>query len=210
MGFSFGYVGKSYSFATIGTNGYVCLNNNGLFDCWQITRPAPYDILVGLNFDLDQKRGGSIYYKTLVNGADFFNASQADVNLLNADFVPTNIFMFTYLNVLAYDISLPTSVNAFFQIILLTDSTRSFVVFRYTSCLDGQTMVAASGLDYNYDGLLKEKTIVNPCTSSNVGVAGKWVFEVTNSTAGKKFFLFWKTFKKVLSEDFFRCCKSGL
>ena len=62
--------------------------------CGYSNRPSPYDILVGLNYDLDTSRNGSgqTYYKNLNDST----LASLYVNLFDSSFVPTNIFMITY------------------------------------------------------------------------------------------------------------------
>jgi hypothetical protein len=80
---------------SISTNGYVFLGENS---------NMPYDILVGLNYDLDTSRPGSgqIYYKSLTSNSFDFKSFKTYLNLFDPYFEPTNIFMITYDNVLPY------------------------------------------------------------------------------------------------------------
>ena len=63
LGFTFKYFWSDYTPVSISPNGYVCLGDNS--ECYSFKRPSPYDILIGLNCDLDPTREGSgqIYYK---------------------------------------------------------------------------------------------------------------------------------------------------
>ena len=128
LDFTFVYFGKSYTQVSISSNGYVCMDINTA--CGNRMRPSPYDILVGLNYDLNSMRDGSgqIYYKN-INDSTYVSLY---VNLLDSSFVPKNIFMITYDNVLPYETSSNSRVS--FQIFLLTDSIKSYVIFKYTSC----------------------------------------------------------------------------
>jgi hypothetical protein len=156
--------------------------------CSSYTRPSSYDILVGLNYDLNPTKSGSgqIYYKSLSSDMDEFKLAEVYVNLLDAAFVPSQIFIITYDNVLPYD-SYSISVTSF-QIYLSTDSLKSYVTFVYNSCPTGLTLKASSGLNHrNADGTLQEVNIIDglQCRESNVEQLGVWVSEVTSDVSGK-------------------------
>jgi hypothetical protein len=183
IGFDFFYFGKTYTQVTISHSGYVCLGEN--VHCNNTKRPLPYDILVGLNYELNTRRNGSgqIFYENL-NDSTIVTLY---VNLLNFTFVPKNIFMITYENVLPFDPSFNSRVS--FQIYLLTDSVNSYVIFKYTSCPTDLTLNAPSGLNSNKSGKLVEISIPKnkECSSSNVKQKGVWVSEVTTKhSLGKK------------------------
>jgi hypothetical protein len=196
LGFTFKYFSTEYTQVSITPNGYVCLGNNT--KCWQQTRPSPFDILVGLNIDLDSTREGSgqIYYKRLDSNSSDFTSAKIYLNLFNPGFEPQQIFMITYDNVLPYSTA-STSV-ASFQIYLSTDSVKSFVVFKFKSCPKDREYYSSSGLNYKrIDGRLQEVIIPNgqQCIGSNLGQAGVWVSDVTSK--GKiKALLFYFVFLK--------------
>jgi hypothetical protein len=181
LGFTFKYIGKDYTQVSISSNGYVCLGNNS--ECGSYKRPTPFDILIGLNIDLNPTREGSgqIYFKRLDSNSLDFRTAKIYLNLFNPEFVPQQIFMITYDNVLPYS-SASASV-ASFQIYLSTDSVKSFVIFKFKSCPTGLTLQSSSGLNYKrINGSLQEVIIANgqQCTGSNVGQAGVWVSGVTS------------------------------
>ncbi len=155
----------------------MCFGYNS--DCADIERPTLTNMLVGLNFDLNSGQSGSgqIYYQTLNPSSAFFQSATEKVKLLNPAIEPTNIFMITYDAVFQH-------MNAFndasFQIFILTDSSSSYVIFQYTSCLNGETLRAPSGLIYYKTGTWQQDEITNPCSSSNVNSIGIWVFKLGN------------------------------
>jgi hypothetical protein len=182
---------------SISSNGYVCFGNNS--KCDSITRPSPYDILVGLNLDLDPKQDGSgqIYYKHLDSNSSDFVSSKIIVNLFDPDFEPENIFMITYDNVSPNPWEMSATSRTSFQIFLSSscDSVikKSFVSFKFTSCPNDFTLRASSGLTYrNSDGILKEVKIADgqQCTGSNVGQRTVWVSDLNNLRGKKVRFLF--------------------
>ena len=182
LDFTFVYFGKSYTQVSIGSNGYVCMGVNTA--CGNEIRPSPNDIMVGLNYDLNTRRSGSgqIYYKNLYES----KIASLYVNLLDPAFVPNNIFMITYDNVLSYYFpSLNSRIS--FQIYLLTDSVKSYVIFKYTSCPTDLTLWASSGLNSNNNGILTEISIPKDkeCSLSNVKQKGVWVSEVPTYSMGK-------------------------
>jgi hypothetical protein len=182
IGFTFKYFSTEYTQVSISSNGYVCLGYN--YECYEGTRPTPFDILVGLNYELDPTREGSgqIYYKRLDTNSLDFTSAKIYLNLFNPDFEPQQIFMITYDNVLPVDYYAATSVTSF-QIYLSTDFVKSLVIFKFKSCPTGLTLQSSSGLNYiRIDGNLKEVIIPNgqQCIQSNVGQAGVWVNDVTS------------------------------
>jgi hypothetical protein len=159
----------------------VCFGKN--VNCSKWIRPTPFDILVGLNYDLNPTRNasGQIYFKHLNTN------SKAYTNLLNPSFEPTNVFMITYDNVLPW--SATSTSTASFQIFLLANSAlkTTYVTFKFTSCLRGLSLRASSGLNYKTNNNLQEVIITDGqhCTSSNVGETGVWVTQVNNFSLGK-------------------------
>jgi hypothetical protein len=184
LGFNFTYFSKTFTQVSISSNGYVCMGDNSL--CGQTSRPSPHDILVGLNYDLDTRQPGSgqIYYQDVSSDSIDFLLAKGYVNLLNSTFLPTNVFMITYDNVLPYNTTSSSKTN--FIIFLLSDNLNSYVIFKYISCPNDLSVLAKSGLDYENEGKLKEIIIKDSqqCISSNVLKAGIWVSEVTDSSLG--------------------------
>ncbi len=151
---------------TICTNGYISFASSNTIS------PLP--------FDLDTRYSGGIYYQNLNSQSNDFNSIKLDLNRLSSQFVPTNLFRITYLNVPNYGSG---SLLASFQIILATDSVKTFVLLKYTSCLSGSStsFTTTPGIyfqDANYNSLSTQIT-TNPCTTSNVNLAGTWVYDVT-------------------------------
>jgi hypothetical protein len=136
---------------------------------------------VGLNFQADTSDQGSIFYQNLYSPSLAFNRTQSTINRVNSGFVPTNMFRITYFNVpKAY--SYTPSVKASFQIILASDSTKSYVVLNYTECLADQIQATNPGLYYLDQSGQQSSAVIreNPCRGSNVNFNGIWVFDVTN------------------------------
>jgi hypothetical protein len=185
LGFTFKYFGKEYTQVSISSSGYVCLGKNS--ECFSSTRPSPFDILIGLNIDLDPTREGSgqIYYKRLDSNSIYFKS-------LNPGLEPQQMFMITYDNVLPYFWSYSTSMTSF-QIYLSTDSVKSFVIFKFKSCPKDLKYYYSSGLNYKrIDGRLQEVIIANgqQCIGSNVGQTGVWVNHVTSEGKIKALFFY--------------------
>jgi hypothetical protein len=155
--------------------------------CGNVSRPSPHEILVGLNYDLDptKNESGQIYYQHLSEYSVYFKSAKEYVNRLDAKFVPKNIFMITYDQVMVFDQDLRVS----FQIFLLTDSITSYVTFIYTSCPIGIKLNGSSGLTYKTSDNMQEIKIVDgqQC-KSNVDQMGVWVSEVRHIESGKQIF----------------------
>ena len=159
INFNFKYFNNFFSQLTLNTNGFVFFSTGFLIS--------------GLNYDLDTRSSGGIYYQNLNSQSNDFNSIRADINRLNSSFVPTNLFRITYENVPGWQAS---SLIASFQIILASDSSKSYVVLKYTSCL---SPLVTPGLYYlNSNGQQMSNQFTNPCSSSNVNLIGTWVFDL--------------------------------
>ena len=165
----------------------MCLNENKA--CGNIERPVQHDILVGLNYDLNPRKdqSGQIHFQQINSTSANFNLAKTSVNLLKLELAPTNVFMITYNEVTASNLSSTSRVS--FQILLIADKVakKYFVTYKYKSCPTDLTFKASSGLNYkNYDGSLVEIIIGEgeQCTESNVGQTGVWATEVTNLISG--------------------------
>ena len=90
-------------------------------------------------------------------------------------FVPTNAFIITF-----QGLTINSKPNDFveFQVMLSSDSISSFVTINYCSC-PFTNFLTQSGLYFLNNGAQNIVSIVNPCTSSNVGFNGLWIFDVT-------------------------------
>jgi hypothetical protein len=158
---------------SISSNGYVCLGTN--YGCGSSKITTSSDIIVGLNYDLNPTASGSgkIYYQSLSSNSTFFQPVCDIVNSLDTFFIPKNIFMITYDGVYivsGYD-------TASFQIFLLTNFLKTYVIFQYASCLNGLSLLSPSGLNFLVSGSLKQIIIENQCDSTNVNQTGVWVYE---------------------------------
>ena len=173
INFNFNYFSQSFTQLTISTNGFV------YFSLGSTSGSAYGNSISALNYDLDARTSGGIYYQNLNSQSSDFNSIKSDLNRLDASFVPTNLFRITYDNVPLYGYS---SNTASFQIILASSSTKSYVLLKYTTCLSGFSFVATPGLYYlSSNGQQLSNQITNPCTNSNVNLAGTWVFDVSSS-----------------------------
>jgi len=177
INFNFNYFGQSFSQLTISTNGYF---NFGTSSGGGITASGNY-FISGINYDLDTRTSGGVFYQNLNAQSSAFNSIKSDLNRLDASFVPTNLFRITYDNVPLYSSS-STSVS--FQVILASDSSKSYVLFKYATCLASSfTLGTTPGLYYLLNG---QQTLVpissSSCSNSNVNLAGTWVLNVTSPT----------------------------
>ena len=175
LGFTFKFFGKNYNQVTIYDNGYICLGKQT--NCLVKTQNSE-DMVIGFNYDLDTTRieSGQIYFKKLNN--DF--TSSTYVNLIDPLFVPKNTFMITYDNVLP---SSNSDSRVSFQIFLLTDSSKSYLILKYQSCPSELTLLALSGV--KYQGKVLSIANNKECISSNVKQTGVWVTDVSNYILGK-------------------------
>jgi len=179
---------------TINTNGYFNFGTSS----GSIAASGSY-FISGINYDLDTRTSGGVYYQNLNSQSSEFNSIKSDLNRLDASFVPTNLFRITYDNVPLYSSS---SYSVSFQVILASDSSKSYVLLKYTTCLSSSFALRTTpGLYYLLNG---QQTFIqvsdSSCSESNVNQAGKWVFDVT-SLIGKFLFVFKKS--EILSKCLF-------
>jgi hypothetical protein len=166
---------------TISTNGFV------RFDTLNSSLIAYGYSISALNYDLiTTSSTGGIYYQNLNAQSSEFNSIKSDLNRLNAAFVPTNLFRITYDKVPLF--STRTSTVSF-QIILASDSSKSYVLFKYTSCAIGSPNTTPGVYYLSSSGQQMSNKISNPCTSSNVNLLGTWVFDVSSLNGRKPLFL---------------------
>jgi hypothetical protein len=170
INFNFNYFGTFFSQLILNTNGYLSFDS--------ANSAASGNAISALNYDLITSSSGGIYYQNLNSQSADFSSIKSDLNRLNSNFVPTNLFRIMYLNVPAYQQS---SLIATFQIVLASDASKSYVLLKYSSCLSGASLRATPGLYYVSlsSGQQMSNQISNPCTSSNVNLAGTWVFDVS-------------------------------
>jgi len=163
---------------TINTNGYFNFGTSS----GSIAASGSYYIS-GINYDLDTRTSGGVYYQNLNAQSSDFNSLKSDLNRLDASFLPTNLFRITYDNVPLY---LSSLYDVSFQVILASDSSKSYVLLKYTTCLvvsSSFTLRTIPGLYYLVNG---QQTLVpisnSSCSNSNVNLAGTWVFNATSPT----------------------------
>jgi hypothetical protein len=99
--------------------------------------------------------------------------------------VPTNLFRITYDNVPLFSSS---SSFVSFQIILANDASKSYVLFKYTSCAAGSPYTTPGVYYLSSGGQQMSNKISNPCTNSNVNLLGTWVFDVSSLNGKRQFF----------------------
>jgi hypothetical protein len=170
INFNFNYYGTFFSQLAMSTNGYINFDN--------ANSATSGNAISALNYDLDTRARGGIYYQNLYSQSSDFNSIKSDLNRLNSNFVPTNLFRITYYNVPNYGSG---AYIASFQIILASDASKSYVLLKYTSCLTGLLSAStAQGLYYlSSNGQQMSNTFTSPCNSSNVNLGGTWVFDVS-------------------------------
>jgi hypothetical protein len=178
INFNYKYYGTHYSQLLISTNGFINFDN--------ANSASSGNSISALNYDLITSDSGGIYYQNLNSQSPDFNSIKSDLNRLNSNFVPTNMFRITFYNVPDWR---TRSYIASFQIVLASDVSTSYVLLKYTSCLTGVTLTSMQALYYRLSNgqQMSNQISTNPCTSSNVNRVGTWVFDVNSNM----FCLFW-------------------
>ncbi len=183
INFNFTYYDSYHTQLRISINGFVCFG-------MVCTTAESGNAIRALKYDLDTTKGGGIYYQYLNSQSSDFSSIKSDLNRLNSNYVPTNLFRISYDNVPDWASG---TLRASFQIVLASDGTKSYILLKYTSCLSNR--VTTSGLYYlsnQLNGQQMSNEFSNPCSSSNVNLGGTWVFDVSPSIS--KFEIYFLTF----------------
>jgi hypothetical protein len=170
INFNFRFVNSNYTSVTITSYGYIFFSQN--------SNEHIGNTITALFFNGNTQSQGGIYYQNLYSQSDDFYSIQSNINRINSSFVPLNIFRITYDNVSKlYE----DNKKATFQIILVTDSSKSYVVLKYTSCLSNDPLTVLPGIYYlGENGQQLSNLMTDPCLSSNINQNGTWVFDVTS------------------------------
>ena len=181
INFNFKYFVQSHSQIYISTNGFVSFG--GIVSSVNASGNA----ISALNYDLDTRTSGGIYYQNLNYQSGDFNSIKSDINRLNPTFVPTNLLRITFDNVPIY---LKSSKKVSFQIILASDASKSYVLLKYKLCaLDNLGSIPGVYYLSTNGQQMKNQMTINPCTVTNVNLMGTWVFDVSPSN-GKSVIFF--------------------
>jgi hypothetical protein len=140
LNFVFSYVNRNFNAIKITKYGYLYFS--------QASTVTSGNSIVGLNFLGDTSVYGGIFYQNLYSPSLAFNRTKSTINRVNSGFVPTNMFRITYLNVPKIYSNNPVTVKASIQLILASDSTKSYVVLNYTDCLASAPLETYPGLLY--------------------------------------------------------------
>ncbi|XP_071588840.1 sushi, nidogen and EGF-like domain-containing protein 1 [Heliangelus exortis] len=181
------------------------VNNNGVISFGVKVNhyiPDPFPLADGRAFltpfwaDVNNVLGGDVFYREATDPALLGDVTR-DINQYFPDvpFAATWAFVATWDRV-AYYGSVSEKVNTF-QAVLTTDTKKSFIIFNYgdiqwttgeASGGDAETGLGGtpahagfnSGDDTNFYNIPGSQTeaIVNVTDTSNVGVRGRWVFQV--------------------------------
>ncbi|XP_021326682.1 uncharacterized protein isoform X3 [Danio rerio] len=150
------------------------------------TSPLPgngsQDIIAGLWTDLDNRERGVVSYNQYTNGSVLTRATQ-DINnyFPYLTFTASWVFVATWDKVAYYPV---TDTKTSFQMVLISDSSNSFVLMNY-----GDIAVAGQQVEAGYDTINSTNYFVIPGSnngisisnlqnSSNVSDPGRWVFRV--------------------------------
>lgn len=173
LNFSLPFYGKIFNSLYININGYILFDTN-----YSSYYHPPFDFTHAVTpfcSDLYTQTGGNIYYKQIKNETILKLIGDEINNSTNkTSFLPNNSFTITYDSVRAYPgIS---NRNVSFQIIFSTDSNQSYVTLNYGR-LDFEPNETSS-IQFNALGFFNKYFFTNLKSSSNVDLAGKWIFNL--------------------------------
>ena len=175
LGFDFYYFYSVYNQVTLSSNGYVLFSSsNGASE----SMPTPSDSISLFNLFTQYCMRGIILID-FASSNDLVLIKNQINEYLNNSFTPTNAMIITF------DSMDPIQFKLSYQIILSSDSVSSFLIVLYKYCeydtRNGFGLVTP-GVYYIENGQQRVIQMSNPCISSNVGVAGMWIFQVGNKT----------------------------
>ncbi|XP_017210066.1 sushi, nidogen and EGF-like domain-containing protein 1 isoform X1 [Danio rerio] len=177
------YFGRTYQQIYVNNNGDLTFSQN-------LEQYVPYvfpgngsqDIIAGLWTDLDNRERGVVSYNQYTNGSVLTRATQ-DINnyFPYLTFTASWVFVATWDKVAYYPV---TDTKTSFQMVLISDSSNSFVLMNY-----GDIAVAGQQVEAGYDTINSTNYFVIPGSnngisisnlqnSSNVSDPGRWVFRV--------------------------------
>lgn len=172
--FNFNYYGTVYTRCCISINGYISFDDVATSS---ISPSNNYFIApFSYNLDTTSTYNGNIYYRS-TNDSQILNQIELEIN---SYFLPMNAFIVTWERV-APSFSWFFTPNGYvsFQIVISTDGSNSFLTINY-----GTLNFSASGGYYfqcgSFSACYTGISNTNPELSSNVGVNGKWIFNISN------------------------------
>ena len=178
--FNFNYYGSIFTHCCIGINGYISFDDMTSYTVY--INPGNSYFVAPFAHDLSTISNGSIYYR-LTNNATILNQIGLEISSLKnvVNFAPTNALIVTWDKVAAF--SWPINGYVSFQIILSTDGSNSFLTINYGSV----EFSPSNGYSFQCGpDCYTSISNTNPEYSSNVGVNGKWIYNISNSKLKNK------------------------
>ena len=173
MNFEFNYFSTVFNQITLNSNGYILFNSlSGC--CTGEAMIIPSNSISLFNIWFNYCYYGYIYYQIATSSDLILIQDQLNQYGFN-NFTPQNAFIVTF-----DGMENDNGEYANFQVILSTDSYSSFVTICYDSCSSTPSYLTTPGLYYmDLNGQQNIYQMIDPCTSSNVGLNSLWIFNVT-------------------------------
>ena len=181
----FPFYQQNFTQLIIDTNGFIFFPSPTSYCCSSITRPIFSNVIAPYNVDLITIRFGQVFYRSIDAPSPDLETIQSEISLLlSTSFTATNAFIITYSNVQSFEVS---TDFASFQIILSTNSAQSYVTINYGQCFSTSFLdTITTEIDCLNSAInMQINSIVNPCSSSNVNIIGKWIFNVSDQCKRK-------------------------
>jgi hypothetical protein len=189
---NFAFFNKSYSSLFVNTNGLISFNV-GVSSFTPVAFPLREIIGVAPFWnDIDTRKGGDIFYREVLD-ANTLNIIGNDIRRVFADFSsfrPLWAYIVTWVDVAAF--SGNTNKKNTFQAVVVTNGRNSFTIFNYEtlewSVSNNINQHAQAGFNagdqINYFVLEGSFSIevVNLTRKTNVGIPGKWIFRIDDSS----------------------------
>ncbi|XP_059386123.1 sushi, nidogen and EGF-like domain-containing protein 1 [Carassius carassius] len=168
----FSYFGLTYKTVNVYKNGFLTFNRP-LFPSSPPTLPANIDIVAPLWTDIDN----SDIYVQEFKGVRVLQRVTNDIRQYfpNTNFTADSVFVCTWENVTYVNTSAQYSS---FQVLLISGSGLSFIVFNYGS-IPQTTLTAMAGYDIADSSIyytITVSNVTNLTNSTNVNVKGRWAF----------------------------------
>ncbi|XP_063074523.1 uncharacterized protein LOC134465047 [Engraulis encrasicolus] len=182
---SFPFFGRTYQQIHVNHNGHLTFNQPDTTFSPPEFPSTSKDIIAVFWTDIDNRERGNISYQQYTTG-DVLHTATRDINSYfpHLTFTASWVFVATWDRVAYFS---RTQTEATFQVVLISDSSLSFVLMNYGDIASPPSTIDHPQIGYDtiastHYGSLRSCYVngtidsVNLNSSSNVGVAGRWAF----------------------------------
>ncbi|KAG7492169.1 hypothetical protein MATL_G00012210 [Megalops atlanticus] len=183
----FPFFGRSYQQIFVNNNGDLTFNSAFYsYSPYQFPAYVQRDIIAVFWTDLDNRENGNVSYRQVTSGSLLQRATQ-DINQYfpSLHFTASWVFIATWDRVAYFPV---TGTETSFQVVLISDESRSFVLMNYGIIAPTSRYVQA-GYDtisstHHFTITGSFPNVTNLDMTSNVNVPGRWAFRTDHGSMG--------------------------